>query len=299
MLLLASVAAVSGQTPALPSAPQPHGIVEGDVIDVDNNLVPNAIAVLTDNSKVAEKIEAKADSAGHFEIKGVTPGTWTLRVFAPDLRPFEDGKVVMKPGDRVIEQGIVLAVASAHADVTVSMTVEQIAEQEMHDEEKQRVLAIFPNFNTSYVWNAAPLNARQKFHLSLKAVTDPAAFLTAGIVAGIEQGNNTFPEYGGDAAGFGKRYGAAYGDAFIGRMLGYAVFPAIFRQDPRYFYMGPGSSNKDRAVHAIASGLFCRGNSGHTQVNYSHLLGNFSAGVISRTYHPDSTNAWGRPRATP
>ncbi|MDE1163488.1 MAG: carboxypeptidase-like regulatory domain-containing protein [Acidobacteriaceae bacterium] len=279
---------------SLPSAPKPQsGTVLGNVIDADNDLVPNATVVLTENNVAAERLEMRSDAAGHFEFHDVPPGTWTLHVTAPELRPFEEGKIVVHPGGYALVQGIVLNVAATHADVTVTMTTEQVAEQEMHDEEKQRVLAIFPNFNTSYVWNAAPLNARQKMHLSLRAVTDPAAFITAGIVAGSEQVNNTFPGYGDGASGFGKRYGAAYGDAFIGRMLGYAVFPAIFRQDPRYFYMGPGSPTKERAYHAIASGLLCRGNNGHTQINYSHLLGNFTAGYISSVYHPDQNNAVG------
>ena len=34
-----------------------------------------------------------------------------------------------------------------------------------------------------------------------------------GAVAGVQQANNDFKGYGQGAAGYGRRYGAAYGDA--------------------------------------------------------------------------------------
>jgi hypothetical protein len=111
------------------------------------------------------------------------------------------------------------------------------------------------------------------------------------VVAGIEQANNTFPDYGRGGEGYGKRYGAAYGDAFIGRTLGSAIFPSIFRQDPRYFYMGPASPTKARLKHALLAGLVARGDNGHWQPNYSHIAGNAAAGAVSTLYHPDANSA--------
>ena len=65
-----------------------------------------------------------------------------------------------------------------------------------------------------------------------------------------------------------------------------AVFPSLFRQDPRYFYQGTGTITS-RAWHALSSAFICRGDNGHRQFNYSHILGNFAAGGISNLYRPE------------
>ena len=49
----------------------------------------------------------------------------------------------------------------------------EVAEAQIKQQEKQRVLAIIPNFYVSYVPDAAPLNAKQKFELAWKVAVDP------------------------------------------------------------------------------------------------------------------------------
>lgn len=268
--------------------------ITGDVLDVHNDLVPDATITAQQVPATAAATplqqQTTSDSAGHFELRNLPAGTWTVTVTAPDLRTFLSPKINLKPGDKFVLQGIILPIAEQLADVTVTITTHEIAEQQIHDEEHQRVLGFFPNYSTSYVWNAAPLTTKQKFKLNAHATFDPVSLITAGLVASAEQIRGTFPGYGSGPEGFGKRYAAAWGDAFIGETLGHAIFPSIFRQDPRYFYMGTGTK-KQRAIHALASGLFCRGDNGHTQLDVSHILGNFTAGYISSTYHPASTSA--------
>jgi hypothetical protein len=55
-----------------------------------------------------------------------------------------------------------------------------------------------------------------------------------GFAAGIEQANNSYAEYGQGAAGYSKRYAAKFVDGRNSDFLTHAVFPALFRQDPRY-----------------------------------------------------------------
>jgi hypothetical protein len=178
--------------------------------------------------------------------------------------------------------------ARTSADVTVTVTTQELAEQELHNELKQRVFGVLPNFYVSYQWNAAPLTARQKFKLTAHAATDPVFFATTGITAGIEQANNTFPEYGPGPAGYWRRYGAAYGDAVIGRLMGSVVFASLFHQDPRYFVMTNGPIPR-RAWHAVSSTFIQRGDNRHWQPAYAHLLGNAVTGLIATTYHPGSS----------
>ena len=65
------------------------------------------------------------------------------------------------------------------------------------------------------------------------------------------------------------------------KFLGGAVLPSVFRQDPRYFYMGPNGTTKQRLRHALLSGVLTRADSGRMQLNYSHILGNAGACALS------------------
>ena len=108
-----------------------------------------------------------------------------------------------------------------------------------------------------------------------------------GAVAGIEQANHTFAGYGQGAQGYGKRFGANYADGFVGNMIGGAILPSLFKQDPRYFYKGTGPV-RSRALYAIATAVICKGDNGHWQLNYSGILGGLAAGGISNLYYPAS-----------
>ena len=109
---------------------------------------------------------------------------------------------------------------------------------------------------------------------------------------GAEQVGNTYPGYGPGLEGYGKRYAATMATATSSRMLGSAVFPALFHQDPRYFYQGSGGK-RSRALHAIASTFVTRGDNGKDQPNFAHLLGSLSASAIANTYLPSSDRGAG------
>jgi Carboxypeptidase regulatory-like domain len=266
------------------------GTITGTVSDIRGGLISGAAITLTEKTHAAER-KIVSDSEGNFTFTDVPPGSYTVVIASPGLETFQSPIILLRAGEKYELPNIALPIATASTTVDVVMTQSQVADEELKLETSQRVFAIFPNFYTSFLWNAAPLNTRQKFKLSFRATTDPVAFFTAGLVAGIEQANNTFPDYGQGAVGYGKRYGAAYGDAFIGRTLGSAVFPTIFRQDPRYFYMGPASPTRARLKHALLAGLVARGDNGRWQPNYSHIAGNAAAGALSSVYHPASNSA--------
>ena len=144
---------------------------------------------------------------------------------------------------------------------------------------------VFPNFYSSYIWDAAPLSSAQKYQLAAHSLVDPFSFVGTGIFAAAEQWQNTFPGYGQGAKGYAKRYGAAYADEALSRMIGSAILPSLLHQDPRYFYRGTGTK-KSRALYAISQAVICRGDNGKMQPNYSYVLGSFAAGGISNLYHP-------------
>lgn len=304
MLETASRAAAAAANPPAASIPDsPSFLLQaeaparilGTIFDVNGGLVPGATVTVMDKDG-KEITKATSDSEAHFEAQGLTPGSYKVQVAAPGLQTFESPVFVLKAGESYNLPETALPIATANQTVNVVMTQSMIADQELADETKQRVLGIFPNFYTSYEWNAAPLNAKQKFRVAFKATTDPLIFVTTAIVAGVQQYRGTYDkDYGGGFEGYADRYAAQYGNAVIGRFIGAAILPSIFHQDPRYFYMGAPSTTGQRFRHAVAFSVTARsdrGHDGHLMPNYSHILGNFIAGYISRTYHPNSDNAF-------
>lgn len=296
--------AASTARPTLPDAPQPTpeakgaratGVrpgqaparIKGVVSDIQGGLVPGAQIVIASSTSSATQ-EVTADSTGFFSVGGLEPGTYSVTISSPGLQTYVLHDLHLRSGQVYSLPEVSLPMARTSADVTVTLTTEQLAETELHNELQQRVLGVLPNFYVSYQWNAAPLTARQKFKLTFHAATDPVFFGTTGITAGVEQADNTFPEYGSGPAGFWRRYGAAYGDAVIGRFMGSVIFASLFHQDPRYFVMTNGSISR-RTWHAVSSTFIQRGDNRHWQPAYSHLLGNAATGLIATAYHPGSS----------
>jgi hypothetical protein len=265
------------------------GMIQGTVSDAHGGLVPKASVTLEQKGHSTLR-ETTTDSAGHFAFANLAPGTYTVLISAPELKTFLSPPVALAAGEHYELPETALPVV-ANTNVTVSANSVEVAEEELNRETKQRVLGIFPNFYTSFVYDAAPLNTRQKFKLTLRSVTDPMAFVGPAITAGIETGRDTFPSWGQDGTSYAKRYAAAYGDELLTRMFSYSIYPAIFHQDPRYFYMGPPNKTSTRFWHAALSGIVTRADNGHLQPNYSHMLGSASAGALSSVYHPASDSA--------
>jgi len=265
--------------------PQSTATISGDVLDIRDAMVANARVTLETPTGVVQLTET-SDNSGAFTFSSVPPGTYRVRITSPGLQTFLSYDITLKTGDKYQLPRIALPITANTADVTVTVTEDQLAEEQIHDEIRQRTLGVFPNFYTSFIWNAAPLKAKHKFELAIRSTIDPVNFLTTAGIAGEEQMRGKYKGYGDGAEGYGKRYAAAYGDIVVGRMIGGAILPSLFRQDPRYFYQGSGSI-PSRTWHALSSAIICRGDNGRLQPNYSHVLGNFAAGGLSNLYRPN------------
>ncbi len=166
------------------------------------------------------------------------------------------------------------------------------AAAQLHEEEQQRILGIMPNFNTSNIQNAEPLSPSQKLQLAVKTASDPFTFAAAGLDAGFSQARNDFGTYGQGFAGYSKRFSASYADSVTGTMLGNAVLPVLFRQDPRYFRKATGTFTS-RLAYAVISSVRCKNDSGEWVPNYSNIFGNIAAGSLSNLYYPASDRGLG------
>ena len=271
--------------------PEGTASISGVVMDINGGLVPGAKVTLLERGRTDERVVA-AGTDGRFTFPALGAGHFKLTITAPGLETFVSSELALRPGERHEMPRIDLPIAATSTDVTVVVTQEELAQEQVHEAEKQRAFGIFPNFYSSYVWDAAPLSSKQKYGLAVHSITDPVTFVGVAAVSGIEQARNTFPGYGQGTEGYAKRFGAGYADDAIGRMLSSAVFPSIFHQDPRYFYMGSGTV-RERAWYALRSAVVAKGDNGRWQPGYSYVLGSFGSGAISNLYHTGSDRGVG------
>jgi hypothetical protein len=171
---------------------------------------------------------------------------------------------------------------------TPQETQHQKAEEQIREQEHQRIAGIVPSFNVTYRADAVSLTAAEKFKLDLRAAIDPYTFAIAAITAGLGEAEDSNTGFGWGPGGYGERWAAAYGDNVIGNLIGNAVLPSILHQDPRYFRLGHGSIGH-RMLYSAATSFICKhDNTGKWEPNYSNVLGNMIAGEISTTYYPNS-----------
>ncbi len=166
------------------------------------------------------------------------------------------------------------------------------AQEQLDSQLHQRVFAVMATFNTTRNKDALPLSTGQKYELFFKSATDPWPFVLTAFGAGIDQADNSFPEYGQGVEGYAKRYGAAYTDYFTGNLLGNAVLAGLLKEDPRYFQKGTGSFSS-RALWAAGGTVWCKRDSGTWGPNYANVVGNLMGAAVSNLYYPASERTVG------
>jgi hypothetical protein len=271
--------------PALPNAPF-SAAIRGTVIDLNGGAVTDAdVMVVMGNPE--HTYTAETDSTGHFQVTGLPEGDFRLTVDSEELQSVtRQGK--LRAGEQFAMPQIVLRFATAKTDVEVTASREEIAEAEIKLEEKQRVLGVFQNFYVTYNWHAEPLSSKQKYELAAHSILDWNSFVFTGAVAGVQYETNSLAGFGYGPGGYAKRYAADFGNVFFGTLLGGAVLPQVFHQDPRYFYKGTGT-NRSRFWYALSTTVIARGDNGKWQPAYASILGNYGAGALSNLYFPASS----------
>jgi len=263
------------------------GSLSGTVLDTNRDVLQGARVTLAGRANVAIQT-VESGSNGQFAFTGLPPDVYKLTVTSAGMNSFTSTQIPLHAGEARMVPAVTLSVAGGITSVTVTArSKEELAEEQVQIAVQQRIGGVIPNFYSTYDWNAPPMQAKEKFQLSIRSIIDPVSFLTVAGIAGVQQYKNDFPEYGGGIEGYGKRYGAALANHVSGSLLGRAVYPSIFHQDPRYFYKGKGSI-RSRALYAISAAVIARGDDGRWKPNYSNVLGRFSAAAISNLYYPSS-----------
>jgi len=259
------------------------GRISGKVVDPAGVPVTGARVTLeAEPGSPTQEVVTGED--GQYNFSNASPGAFHVTINSTGFAE-QKFSATLHAAENFAAPQITLSIASLITEVRVTPSTVEIAQEQIKQQEKQRALGLVPNFYVTYVHDAAPLTARQKYELAWKTIIDPVNFGIIGVVAGIQQQQGSFRGYGPGAQGYAKRYGAAFASDALDTVIGSAVLPSLLKQDPRYFYKGTGSK-RSRLLYAIANSVICKGDSGRWQPNYSSVLGGIAAGGISNLYYP-------------
>jgi hypothetical protein len=171
--------------------------------------------------------------------------------------------------------------------------VEQSTKQTpVSKEQPKRILWVIPNYRAvSADAKVPPLDAKGKFKLFFDDSFDYSTFIYVAALAGIGQAENSTPEFGQGAAGFGRYYWHSFTDQALGNAFTEFIVPVALKQDPRYFTKGYGGFFH-RTAYAVTRLVVTRTDSDATAPNYSEIAGNGAAAAIASFYYPSQERTW-------
>lgn len=260
------------------------GSIQGHATDASGTPVYGAIVIVEDGH--GGRHTTVTDAEGAFQLSSLPDGNYTVKVSASGFTEWTASNVPASVPPDSKPLAALLELAPQVTAITVGLPPEEVATEQVHQELQQRVLGgVFPNYYVSFEPNPAPLSPKQKLHLGWKLLLDPSTFAAAGVTAGIQQGRNSYYQWGQGSEGFAKRFGAAYGTAAQNLLITSVVADSVFHQDPRYFYSGHGTKSQ-RALYAVKSAFLARGDNGKWQPPYAGMVGTIASAELSQVYYP-------------
>ena len=156
----------------------------------------------------------------------------------------------------------------------------------------KRNFGVLPNYRSADAHaEYKPIETKKKLTIAAKDSFDKPIYFLGAFYAGISHLQNQNPSFGQGTAGFAQRYVRGFADQAMGNMFTEGLFPAMLKEDPRYFIVGPSYGGKmKRTGYALSRIFVTRTDAGKTRFNFSETLGNGSAVAISNTYYPDTRN---------
>jgi hypothetical protein len=288
LLLMTVMTALSAAAQNISVSNPQLGTISGTVVDLNGDLVPGATATL-EGLVPSEKQITIANDSEAFEFRDIKLGVpYRVRVTANGFNEWDSPTIVLTPDHSVFfVTDVKLRLSGTESSVTVYASTPQIAVDQVHLEEQQRILGSIPNFYAVYdSQNAGPLTTKLKLQLAMRVSVDPVTAMGVAFMAGVRQATGT-PNYVQGAKGYGQRVGAEAAGGFSDILIGGAILPSLLHQDPRYFYQGTGTT-RSRLRHALGSPFVCRGDNGRPQPNYSSMGGDLASAALMNTYYPQS-----------
>lgn len=131
-----------------------------------------------------------------------------------------------------------------------------------------------------------------KFKYFVQDSIDPVTVLQVMFFSGIDQWQNSEPQFGQGLQGYAHRWGANQASDATGRFFSEFLYPTILSEDPRYYRLGAGSGGK-RLTHALLHAFVAHSDSGRRMPNISEWAGTTSGVLLSDIYHPHTTHGVG------
>src|SRR6516165_4990125 len=164
--------------------------IGGTVVDPKGTPVVGAQVKLTGGNQSPDR-ETLTGEDGQFSMPNVVAGNFQLTINAAGFAS-ETTSGTVRPGETIVVPQITLRLATEVTEVQVVLSPIEIAEEQMKQQERQRILGVIPNFYVSYIPDAVPLSSKQKFRLAFRTSVDPVTFGLTAAVAGVEQATDEF-----------------------------------------------------------------------------------------------------------
>jgi len=158
--------------------------------------------------------------------------------------------------------------------------------------QSKRILGVIPNYRAvSADTQLPPLSVKGKLVLATQDSFDYSSLLVAGVMAGMGQARNSYPEFHQGAAGFGRYYWHSFADQAVGNYFTEFIVPAATHEDPRYYTRFHGGFFP-RTGYAISRLFITRTDSGGETFNFAEIVGNGAGAGISDLYYPQRERTW-------
>ena len=184
------------------------------------------------------------------------------------------------------------AQASSTSASDPTVTQPKSEDVSLRGKQTKRILWIIPNFRAVSVdAKLPPMTVKEKFIGATQDSFDYSAFIYTGILAGISQWSNSYPEFHQGMAGYGRYYWHTFVDQTSENYWVEFILPVTFRHDPRYYTLGRGGVFK-RTGYALSRALITRTDSGNETFNVSEIVGSGAAAGMSNLYYPEQYRTW-------
>jgi hypothetical protein len=156
----------------------------------------------------------------------------------------------------------------------------------------RRILGIIPNFRSvSADQKLPPLSPREKFKLTIEDSFDYSSFIYVGLLAGVSQAENSYPEFHNGAPAFARYYWHNFADTVNGNLMTEFLVPVATREDPRYYTLGHGGFIR-RTGYSVSRLFVTRTDRDGLAPNFSEIVGNGAAAGLADLYYPSPERTW-------
>jgi len=162
----------------------------------------------------------------------------------------------------------------------------------------KRILGIIPNFRSVSTDDILPpQSVKEKFKTATEDSFDYSSPIIPALLAGYSLARNATPEFGHGGVGYGRYLWHSAVDQTSENYMVEFVFPAVTREDSRYYTLSRGGLMK-RAGYALSRAAVTRSDSGHNVFNVSEVIGAGSSAGLSNLYYPSKERTFSNTATT-